>query len=313
MPGGRRRIAEDDAGRMNVPPVIRHGGAAPPALPGVAVAEGKPEPSRGAPRWGWLVMLGLMLAYIVAMTVLARHHGGGGPAMSGEVGELVLESAASLGIFAGLFGVGLACVWRGRREVWGQRPHTLWTWGWGALWFVVLRVAAALPVLVVAVVLQLQHGPAALEKVKALRPKIESLMPPESLGDPLYALACMTWISFVVAGLREELWRAAFLRGFRALFPGGGGTVSAWAGVGVSSVLFGLAHLPQGWMGVALTTVLGLGLGAVQVARRSTWEAVVAHGLVDASTFFLLFVIQNPTTRGWLQLPPDFARQVLGG
>lgn len=298
---------------MNVPPVIQRGQAVPPVLPGAAGGAGEPDPACGAPRWGWLVMLALMLAYIVAMTALAGRHAGGGPAMSGEVGALVRESAASLGLFAGLFGVGLACVWRGRRELWGRRPHTLWTWAWGTLWFVVLRVAAALPVLAVAVVLQLQHGPAALEKVKALRPKIESLMPPESLGDPLYALACMTWISFVVAGLREELWRAAFLRGFRALLPGGGGHGWTWAGVGVSSVLFGLAHLPQGWMGVALTTVLGLGLGAVQVARRSTWEAVVAHGLVDASTFFLLFVIQNPTTRGWLQLPPDFARQVLGG
>lgn len=298
---------------MNVPPIIRQDGAAPPVLPGVPGGAGQPDSSRRAPRWGWLVMLGLMVSYIVAMTVLAGRHAGTGPAMSGEVGALVLESGASLGLFAALFGVGLACVWRGRRELWGQRPHTVWTWAWGTLWFVVLRVAAAMPVLVVAVVLQLQHGPAALEKVKALRPKIESLMPPESLGDPLYALACMTWISFVVAGLREELWRAAFLRGFRALFPRGGEAWCAWAGVGVSSVLFGLAHLPQGWMGVALTTVLGLGLGAVQVARRSTWEAVVAHGLVDASTFFLLFVIQNPTTRGWLRLPPDFARQVLGG
>lgn len=299
---------------MKAPPVMPPGPSVPPVIPGSGEGAGDGSHGRRAPRWAWLMMLGLMLGYIVAMTVLAARHKDSGPAMSGEVGALMWESSASLAVFAIPFGLGLACVWRGRGDLWGQRAHNLWTWTWGTVWFVGLRMAAAVPVLVAAVVLQWRHGTEGMEKIKGLRPKIESLMPLESLGEPLYALACVTWISFVVAGLREELWRAAFLRGFRALFPGEGRSpFIPWAGVVVSSALFGLAHVPQGWMGVALTTVLGLGLGAVQVARRSTWEAVVAHGMVDASTFFLLFVLQNPTTQRWLQLPPNFAKQVLGG
>lgn len=299
---------------MNAPPILPggHDGAAPPPIPWPASVE---EPwDGGAPRWGWLAMLGFMTGYILLMTALAWRHRDAGPAMSGDTVGLMLESSASLGVFGVPFLAGLACVWRGRRRLWGRRPHDVWTWVWGTAWFVGLRVAVALPVMAVAVALQLQHGPDAMEKVRTMRPRIENLMPLESLGDPWYALACATWISFVVAGLREELWRAAFIRGFRALFPGREASASIdWLAVGVSSVLFGVAHLPQGWMGMAMTGLLGLGLGAVQVSRRSTWEAVVAHGMVDASTFVLLFVLHNPVTQQWLRLPPDFARQVLGG
>ena len=299
---------------MNAPPVMaggQDGGEAPP-IPRPSLADGPWD--GGAPRWGWLVMLGLMTGYIVLVTALSGRHRDAGPAMSGDTASLMLESSSSLVVFGVPFLAGLACVWRGRRRLWGERPHDAWTWAWGTAWFVGLRVAVALPVMAAAVALQLRHGPGAIEKVRALRPRIENLMPLESLGDPWYALACATWISFVVAGLREELWRAAFIRGFRALFPGRHASASIdWLAVGVSSVLFGLAHLPQGWMGMAMTGLLGLGLGAVQVSRRSTWEAVVAHGMVDASTFVLLFALHNPATQRWLHLPPDFARQVLGG
>ncbi len=310
MPGGGGCIAANDAHAMNIPPVITDGVGRHAAERVPPLLEGGP----GASRRGWLVMLGLMLGYIGTMTVLAKVNGGDGPAMSGDAWTLMKETSASLAVFAVPFLAGLACVWRGRREVWGARRHDVWTWVWGTAWFVGLRVAVAVPILVTAGVLQLRHGAAAMEKVRGLRPKIESLMPLEALGDPWYALACATWVSFVVAGLREELWRAAFMRGFRALFGDRHALPTAqWTAVGVSSVLFGLAHLPQGWMGMLTTGMLGLGLGAVQVWRRSTWEAVVAHGLVDASTFALLFVLQNPVTQRWLHLPPDFARQVLGG
>ena len=302
---------------MNVPPVIPDGPparAVPPVLAEPGAGEVQGPGASGAPRWAWLVMLGLMVAYIVGMTVLAGRHQDAGPAMSGETRGLIVESSSSLAVFAVPFLAGLALVWKGRREIWGRRPHDWRTWAWGAVWFVGLRIVVSIPIMAAAVVLQLRHGPDAMEKVRGLRPRIESLMPLDSLGDPLYALACMTWISFVVAGLREELWRAAFLRGFRALFPSHSASpLIPWLAVLASSVLFGLAHLPQGWMGMLLTGMLGLGLGAIQVARRSAWEAVVAHGLVDASTFFLLFVLHNPVTQRWLQLPPDFARQVLGG
>jgi membrane protease YdiL (CAAX protease family) len=267
-----------------------------------------------APRWAWLVMLALMSGYIGSMTALAAVHKDAGPALSGGLADLMRQTGTSLGLFAVPFLAGLACVWRGRRELLGHRRHDFWTWTWGALWFVGLRVAVALPIMAAAVVVQLRHGADAMEKVRGLRPKIESLMPLDSLGDPWFALACVTWVSFVVAGLREELWRAAFMRGFRALFgtKHSAATIQ-WTAVAVSSVLFGLAHLPQGWMGMLITGMLGLGLGAVQVARRSTWEAVVAHGLVDASTFALLFVLHNPAMQRWLAIPPDFAKQVLGG
>jgi membrane protease YdiL (CAAX protease family) len=92
------------------------------------------------------------------------------------------------------------------------------------------------------------------------------------------------------------------LAGLRALFPKNfesraGGIAAAT----LVAVAFGLGHLPQGWGGVALTTFLGAGLGAIIVLHRPIWDAVLAHGFFDATTFAALYLIAK------------FAPQVLSG
>jgi membrane protease YdiL (CAAX protease family) len=107
--------------------------------------------------------------------------------------------------------------------------------------------------------------------------------------SPLYFWISVTFTCFVVAGLREELWRAAFICGLKALWPrrfsGRGGQVAA---VGVAALVFGFAHASQGPLGIVYTTVLGLGLGLIMVYHRSIWPAVIAHGLFDATTLIIL-------------------------
>ena len=70
--------------------------------------------------------------------------------------------------------------------------------------------------------------------------------------------------------------------------------------MGLTAVVFGLGHVSQGWGGVVLTTILGLGLGLILVWRRSFWEAVLAHGFFDATTFALMFLL----ARYWPQFLP---------
>ncbi len=70
---------------------------------------------------------------------------------------------------------------------------------------------------------------------------------------------------------------------FRHLVQGGlqdwlGGTVRArWIAIGVSGVLFGLAHLAGGWTYVALATLAGLGYGWIYAASDSIAMAILAH------------------------------------
>jgi membrane protease YdiL (CAAX protease family) len=57
----------------------------------------------------------------------------------------------------------------------------------------------------------------------------------------------------------------------------------------ISSVLFGLAHEYQGPAGMILTGLVGLALGALVLATRNLWVAILTHGLYDTIAFLLVF------------------------
>jgi uncharacterized protein len=68
----------------------------------------------------------------------------------------------------------------------------------------------------------------------------------------------------------------------------------------VTAVLFGAGHAYQGALGVAQTTIAGLGLGALVAVRRSLWPAIVAHACIDiigllAARFLLPLADKLPT------------------
>ena len=131
--------------------------------------------------------------------------------------------------------------------------------------------------------------------LKQALPHPETVIDPAAMtADPLYFWLTLTVVSFGVAGLREELWRAGMLAGLRALFPrnfqsGAGGYVA----MTIVATVFGLGHTPQGWSAVVLTALLGAGLGAIIVRHRSIWDAVMAHGFFDATTFVMLYSLSK--------------------
>ncbi len=122
------------------------------------------------------------------------------------------------------------------------------------------------------------------------RPTVENLVDVSALrNDPVYFILTSTLVSFVLGGLREELWRSGFLAGMRALWPSvfGSGLGQAIP-VCLAAVIFGIGHLSQGPLAVLLTALLGLGLGVIMVVHRSIWPAVIAHGMFDATSMALL-------------------------
>ena len=58
--------------------------------------------------------------------------------------------------------------------------------------------------------------------------------------------------------------------------------------VALIAIVFGFAHLGYGLIAVPVTALLGFCLGAIMVAHKSIWPAVMAHGFFDATTFALL-------------------------
>ncbi len=113
-------------------------------------------------------------------------------------------------------------------------------------------------------------------------------------SDPIYRLILLTWGSFVVAGLREELWRAGMLAvGTKLLQPPLSQRAATLCALIFSSVLFGFAHLYQGWLAVGATAFIGFLLGAIMLKHRSIWPAVIAHGAFDAFSFWMLSQSQS--------------------
>lgn len=100
-----------------------------------------------------------------------------------------------------------------------------------------------------------------------------------SYGLPFPVLIAL--LSFV--GVYEELFARGLLLGLCRMLLGG-----AWAPVLVSSLLFGLGHIYQGWLGVAQTTLIGVVLALAVVRWGTLWPAIIAHALLDIVSILLM-------------------------
>lgn len=262
-----------------------------------------PSPGRGRARVGWAVAVGLMLFYVALPAV----RGWSQPADARAIlpaawGELLPGLGLQVGLFAALFLLALACARPGVDDL-----RLRWRGGWwrpwllGAGYSVALRVFVGLTLVAALAVIASLRGWSTADLLEA-RPKLENLVDIGALGsNPLYLLFMATVVSFGVAGLTEELWRAMMLAGLERLAPGCFGTAAGrWAAIGLIALAFGMAHSPQGWVGVAATSVIGLGLGAIILLHRSIWEAVLAHGFFNATSFVLLPLV----ARQWPEMFP---------
>jgi len=245
-------------------------------------------------RTGWLIHALLLALYPVTIGLLGLRSGAdlSGPALPASVLPLLLALSVEMLLFLAVFG--LACLasrpdarqlllrWEG-----GSRP--LWL---GLGYSLALRLALALLIMLLAVIAQLPGG-FGTDALSELQPDISQLVDTAALADnPAYLLLNLTLVSFVVAGLREELWRAGMLAALFVLFPRLGRSLSGQAvAVGGVAVLFGFGHLMQGPGGVVMTTLLGCGLGAIMLWHRSIWPAVLAHGCFNATSFLMLFAV----------------------
>ena len=86
----------------------------------------------------------------------------------------------------------------------------------------------------------------------------------------------------IIAGFEELLFRGALI-GVAAAGTG----LPPWLLVVGSSVAFALGHGAQGRLGIVVTGLLGIGLGAVFVLTESLLVVVVAHYVVNALEFLV--------------------------
>lgn len=270
-------------------------------MPPIIAAPAAETPVPAVARWRWWLHLLILASFPLSAgllgILLSKQPNALLPA---TVPGLLRVTARELIFFAAIF----AIAWVVSRV---NRRQLLLQWRGGALpfvWGVAYSVALRLLIMVLAttavvfwMLLKTMHegAPPHAPVQPAFRPQIENVVDVHALtANPVYFALMLTLVSFVLAGLREELWRAGMLAGFNALFPRWmsklHGQITA---VIIIAVLFGLAHTTQGWAGVLVTAALGVGLGAIMVWHRSIWEAVLAHGFFDASTFVFLYVVMK--------------------
>jgi len=261
--------------RLTVPPLLR-------------------DPAIGPGRTRCWVHLLLIAAYPVVIGVVSAGHGQPAkPALGADARQLLQVSSLEIGLFTLVFGLAwiasrvsrkeLLLSWRG-----GWRPIPL-----GLAYSLALRIVLAVVTggigafLIITRILtadQLQNF------LLANQPNVSAIVDVAALKThPFYFWLNLTLVSFVIGGLREELWRAAFLAGLRRLWPVWFGSQSgAILAVAIASVAFGLGHLVQGPLAVCFTALLGFGLGLIMVVHRSIWPAVLAHGFFNATSFALI-------------------------
>ncbi len=259
-------------------------------IPGEPLESPEESPPSPPPLAAWrnVASLGLLSIYVLLpFLVFLASEGPRGPALPRSVVPVLSVAAWELVIFTVV--LGSAC-----RLARLEREDLMWRWvgGWRAVprafvWAMILRLGVAIILGAILGLMQWAAGAAAAEQVGA-GPDVGAVVDFQALRDPWYLLVMSTLVSFVVAGLREELWRAASITLLGRVFPARfGGTRGAWLAVVPVAVLFGMGHASQGVYGIYATLLLGVGLGALLLWRRSLADAVLAHGFLDATTFLL--------------------------
>jgi len=264
----------------NEPAFENHEPPNPPAVP------------RSRLRW-WIHLL-VIGSYPVILGVLGiSRYSESGPALTHSSKGLVITSVFQLVSFGIVFGLGWLASRASRDDLLLRWRPRFWTIPLGIVYSVGLRLAVGFAALVLFSML-VATGIVSFDRAQSFaqtnRPDVSALVDISAIRhDPLYFWLTLTLVSFVVAGLREELWRSACLAGLRTLWPAiYGSKPGQVAAVAVAAVVFGLGHLALGPLGVAAATLLGFGLGLIMVLHQSIWPAVIAHGMFDATTFALL-------------------------
>ncbi len=113
----------------------------------------------------------------------------------------------------------------------------------------------------------------------------------ESLrSDPLVLILGLL-IVWTVAAFGEEMVFRGFVLNRTSQFFSSRGTSRWWSAVILSSVVFGLGHIYQGWTGVILSAIAGLVYCAAYfLDGRCLWAPILIHGLYDTSVFLILFL-----------------------
>jgi len=265
----------------------------PPGIPLVLSAQ--PPVAKPVNRWRWWIHLLLLGSYIILVGILGQEQSAHRHvlALSHTPGGLLIVCTSGLCLFFLVLGLAVKVSRASCDDLWLRWRRGLWPVAIGVVYSVALRFAISTIVSWVSLALILSEvmTPQSVQDFFASnRPSLEKLVDISAMREnSLYFWLCLTVVSFVVAGLREELWRSAFLAGLRTLWPRRFDTPPGRVvAVALAAILFAFAHLGMGLLTILIAGGLGFALGLIMVFHRSIWPAVITHGMFDATSLALL-------------------------
>jgi membrane protease YdiL (CAAX protease family) len=244
-------------------------------------------------RLRWWIHFILIGGYVAAAIPLGLLEHRQQPAFLGTTHGLLIVCAWTIGVFAVIFGLGWLASRASAEDLLLKWRQGWWTIPLGIGYSIAFRIAVAIMVSLIAAILLLT-GLVPRESLEQFSEQsgtaVERIVDLSAMRhDRAYFWLTITVTSFVVAGLREELWRSGTLAAMRALWPtlfdGRGGQIAA---VALIAIVFGLAHLTLGLLPAGMAMILGFLLGIIMVVHQSIWPAVIAHGMFDATSFALI-------------------------
>jgi membrane protease YdiL (CAAX protease family) len=107
-------------------------------------------------------------------------------------------------------------------------------------------------------------------------------------GNPGVLIGNLLSVWFNSAFGEELIWRGFLLT--RLAHVLGGSRRALWGSVAISSVLFGVLHVYQGFSGVVITGMIGLVFCVFFVLlKRNLWALILAHGLMHLMSFTAIY------------------------
>lgn len=117
------------------------------------------------------------------------------------------------------------------------------------------------------------------ESIERRLAPIRFMLPTTATQRWLFVLVCLT------AGIAEEwIYRGFVLHFLGATWPG----LNGWIVVLAAALLFGLAHVYQGWLGIVATSVLGLFFCVLYLGTGNLLLPMIVHALIDLRILLLL-------------------------
>lgn len=252
----------------------------------------------------WAIHLVIMAALPIVAGLSGTAASGRGPALTGNARGLLLVAGYEVLFFGIFFGAAWFFSRASKDDLLFRWRPRFWVLPLGVIYSVAIRFTVAIVLYIGLAISTGLFGTKTEAYLKENQPNIGTLLDIHALThDAAYFWLNVVLVSFVVGGLREEVWRSSFLAGLRALWPRTfGSDKGGILGAAVAALFFGFGHLPQGVLAAALVTIVGFLLGIIMTQHRSIWPSAIAHGFFDAASMVLLFALQFlPLIQGVLE------------